>query len=196
MWTKTQAGNLWAVEVTLHRHAPGNGTVRAKRGWFGLAGLANGSRRYNPLAPKTPPLPARAKSVIYLFMHGGVSHVDTFDPKPELTRRTGQPLSLELAKTIKTSFIHDPTKAILRGSPWEFQPGGKCGTAGSDLFPHLRDRMPTISASSAAATATRSIMRRPSICATPARSFPDGRAWARGSPTGWARRIRTCRRLW
>src|SRR5579872_6268443 len=77
----------------------------------------------NPLAPKAPPLPARAKSVIYLFMHGGVSHVDTFDPKPELTRHTGQPLSADLAKLIKTSFIHDPSKAILRGSPWQFKPG-------------------------------------------------------------------------
>jgi hypothetical protein len=83
----------------------------------------------------------KAKSVIYLFMHGGVSHVDTFDPKPELTKRSGQPLSLELARTIKTSFIHDPTKAILRGSPWEFRPGGKCGTMVSDLFPHVRQRM-------------------------------------------------------
>ena len=89
-------------------------------------------------------LPAKAKSVIYLFMHGGVSHVDTFDPKPELTRRSGQPLSVELAKTIKTSFIHDPTKAILRGSPWQFRPGGKCGTPVSDLFPHVRERMDDI----------------------------------------------------
>ena len=87
---------------------------------------------------------AKAKSVIYLFMHGGVSHVDTFDPKPELTRRSGQPLSAELAKTIKTSFIHDPTKAILRGSPWEFKPGGKCGTLVSDLFPNVRERMDDI----------------------------------------------------
>ena len=98
----------------------------------------------NPLAPKAPPLPAKAKSVIYLFMHGGASHVDTFDPKPELTRRSGQPLSVELAKTIKTSFIHDPTKAILRGSPWQFRPGGSCGTPVSDLFPHVRDRMDDI----------------------------------------------------
>jgi hypothetical protein len=77
-------------------------------------------------------------------MHGGVSHVDTFDPKPELTRRSGQPLSVELAKTIKTSFIHDPTKAILRGSPWEFKPGGKCGTPVSDLYPNIRERMDDI----------------------------------------------------
>ncbi len=87
---------------------------------------------------------AKAKSVIYLFMHGGVSHVDTFDPKPELTKRTGQPLSAELARTIKTSFIHDPTKAILRGSPWQFRPGGKSGVPVSDLFPHVRERMDDI----------------------------------------------------
>ena len=98
----------------------------------------------DPLAAKPAPSPAKAKNVIYLFMHGGVSHVDTFDPKPELTRRNGQPLSVELAKTIKTSFIHDPTKAILRGSPWEFRPGGTCGTPVSDLYPHTRERMDDI----------------------------------------------------
>ena len=104
-------------------------------GAVALTALLNGAER-NPSA--------KAKSVIYLFMHGGVSHVDTFDPKPELTRRTGQPLSLELAKTIKTSFIHDPTKAILRGTPWQFRPGGTCGTPVSDLYPHVRDRMDDI----------------------------------------------------
>ncbi len=109
-------------------------------GAVALSSLLQGAE-VNPMAPKLPPLPAKAKSVIYLFMHGGVSHVDTFDPKPELTRRSGQPLSIELAKTIKTSFIHDPTKAILRGSPWQFQPGGKCGTPVSDLYPHLRKQM-------------------------------------------------------
>ncbi len=98
----------------------------------------------NLLAPKAPHAPAKAKSVIYLFMHGGASHVDTFDPKPELTRRSGQPLSAELARTIKTSFIHDPAKAILRGSPWQFRPGGRCGLPVSDLYPHVRQRMDDI----------------------------------------------------
>ena len=115
-------------------------------GGFGAAALSSllEGVELDPLAPKRPELPAKAKNVIYLFMHGGVSHVDTFDPKPELTRRSGQPLSIELAKTIKTSFIHDPTKAILRGSPWEFKPGGKSGTPVSDLYPHIRDRMDDI----------------------------------------------------
>jgi hypothetical protein len=112
-------------------------------GAIALTSLLEGAST-NPLAPKAPPSPAKAKNVIYLFMHGGASHVDTFDPKPELTRRSGQPLSVELAKTIKTSFIHDPTKAILRGSPWQFRPGGKCGTLVSDLYPHVRDRMDDI----------------------------------------------------
>jgi Protein of unknown function (DUF1501) len=113
---------------------------------FGVAALAGilDAAEVNPLAPKAPPLPATAKSVIYLFMHGGVSHVDTFDPKPELTRNSGKPLSLELAKLIKTSFIHDPTKAILRGSPWAFQPGGTCGTPVSDLYPNVRGLMDDI----------------------------------------------------
>jgi hypothetical protein len=73
-------------------------------------------------------------------MHGGVSHVDSFDYKPELQKRSGQPLSVELAKTIKTSFIHDPTKAILRGSPWEFKPGGKSGLLVSDLYANVREQ--------------------------------------------------------
>src|ERR1700693_677990 len=46
----------------------------------------------NPLAPRLPPSTPRAKSVIYLFMEGGPSHLDTFDPKPELMRLNGQPL--------------------------------------------------------------------------------------------------------
>ncbi|HTM50313.1 MAG TPA: DUF1501 domain-containing protein [Bryobacteraceae bacterium] len=112
-------------------------------GMVALSGLLEAAS-INPLAPKPPHAPAKAKAVIYLFMHGGVSHVDTFDPKPELTRRSGQPLSVELAKTIKTSFIHDPTKAILRGSPWQFKPGGRCGLPVSDLFRNVRDRMDDI----------------------------------------------------
>src|SRR5215831_5021401 len=107
-------------------------------GAVALSGLLEADSA-NPLAPKAPPLPAKAKSIIYLFMHGGASHVDTFDPKPQLTKHNGQPLSVELAKTIKTSFIHDPTKAVLRGSPWQFRPGGKSGLLVSDLFPHVRD---------------------------------------------------------
>ena len=114
---------MWTRRDVLLKSGQGFGAVA-------LAGLLNAGNEK----------PSKAKSIIYLFMHGGVSHVDTFDPKPELQKRTGQPLSVELAKTIKTSFIHDPTKAILRGSPWEFRPGGKSGLPVSDLYPNLRQR--------------------------------------------------------
>src|SRR6266545_3882104 len=50
-------------------------------------------KRANPLAAKPPMFPAKAKSVIFLFMYGGVSHVDTFDPKPDLTRHHGKPMN-------------------------------------------------------------------------------------------------------
>ena len=106
---------------------------------FGAAALASmlQGAAVNPLAPKLPPLPAKAKSVIYLFMHGGASHVDTFDPKPELTRQSGKPISAEAAKGLKTSFIHDPSKALLRGSPWKFERRGKSGIEVSELYTHL-----------------------------------------------------------
>jgi hypothetical protein len=85
--------------------------------------------------PSAPWLqPAKAKSIIYLFMHGGVSHVDTFDPKPELQRRSGQTISAELAKGLKTNRI-DFSKALMRGSPWKFNHCGRSGIEISELFP-------------------------------------------------------------
>jgi Protein of unknown function (DUF1501) len=89
----------------------------------------------NPLAPKPPHDSAHAKAVIYLFMHGGVSHVDTWDPKPELTRLSGQPLPPSFAKGLKTNRI-DYTKALTRGTPWKFSRHGRSGIEVSELFPH------------------------------------------------------------
>ncbi len=67
----------------------------------------------NPLAPKKPHQQPRVKSVIYLFMHGGVSHVDTFDPKPALRERAGQTVPASFAEGLKTSRI-DFRKAIVQ----------------------------------------------------------------------------------
>ena len=57
---------------------------------MGLSSLL--AEAVDPLAPKPPHFPAKAKRVIFLFMHGGPSHLDTFDPKPRLTRDHGKPL--------------------------------------------------------------------------------------------------------
>ena len=90
----------------------------------------------NPLAAKAPHFTAKAKSVIYLFMHGGVSHVDTWDPKPELTRRSGSTIPESFAKGLKTSRI-DFNKALVRGTPWQFTRHGQSGIeVNAELLPH------------------------------------------------------------
>ncbi len=81
----------------------------------------------NPLAPRGPHFKARAKRVIFLFMPGGPSQVDTFDPKPELTRRNGQP----------SPKLYLGQKRNLLASPWKFQKYGESGLEVSDLFPQV-----------------------------------------------------------
>src|SRR6202789_2203237 len=76
----------------------------------------------NPLAPKAPPLPATAKAVIHIFAQGAPSHIDTWDPKPELVRMDG--------KTIGDS-------GVAMGSPFKFNPMGKSGIPVSEIFPGI-----------------------------------------------------------
>lgn len=112
--------------------------LRAGHGFgaVALAGLLEGGVARNPLAAKAPPEPARAKSVIYLFMHGGVSHVDPFDPKPQLAKRSGQTVPAEFAKGLITSRI-DFRKALVRPSPFEFRRYGQSGMEISEIFPEI-----------------------------------------------------------
>jgi hypothetical protein len=84
-----------------------------------------------PLAPRAPHYPPRAKQVIFLFMDGGPSQVDTFDPKPRLDRENGQPFR---AKIEPTQFNN--IGATLK-SPWKFRQHGQSGLPISDLFPHV-----------------------------------------------------------
>ncbi|MGH7171940.1 MAG: DUF1501 domain-containing protein [Gemmataceae bacterium] len=90
----------------------------------------------DPLSPRRPHHPAKAKRVILLFSTGGVSHMDTFDYKPKLfkadgkMRGVGGGLSLEQRPLLKPR--------------WQFRPGGKCGTLVSDLFSRLRQQMDNI----------------------------------------------------
>jgi len=88
----------------------------------------------NPLAPKTPHHPAKARSVIFLFMAGGPSHLETFDPKPLLNKLEGQERPKEFGEA-RYQFIR--TNAKLLGTRRTFQKYGQCGTEVSDLFPHI-----------------------------------------------------------
>jgi hypothetical protein len=88
----------------------------------------------DPLVPRDPHFLAKAKSVIFLFMTGGVSHVDTFDPKPELTNRHGQEIQADHPE-IKNRPGYE--RIFLKRPQWEFKPHGQCGTEVSTLFPHV-----------------------------------------------------------
>jgi hypothetical protein len=81
----------------------------------------------NPLTPRTPHFPARAKRVIFLFMPGGPSQVDTFDPKLRLTRDHGKP----------SPKLYLGQKRNLLASPWKFHKCGRSGLEVSELFPHM-----------------------------------------------------------
>jgi Protein of unknown function (DUF1501) len=101
----------------------------------GLLGLsAQGAESAaNPLAPKQPHFPAKAKSVIWLFMNGGPSHVDTWDYKPQLGKQDGQELK---GFDQNTGFFTDQVGPLMK-SPFKFKQHGQCGAWVSELFPHM-----------------------------------------------------------
>lgn len=108
-----------------------------------LAGLCNNAlfayeaaSAANPLAPQGPMFPAKAKSIIFLFMAGAPSQVDLLDPKPALQKYDGQNVPAELMKGERFAFIKGTPKLL--GSPYEFR---RCGTSGaeiSELLPWLQ----------------------------------------------------------
>lgn len=85
----------------------------------------------DPLAPRASHYKAKAKSVIFLYMDGGPSQVDTFDPKPRLIKEHGQPIKMKVPPTQFNNVGN-----VLK-SPWEFKQYGKSGIPVSDLFPHV-----------------------------------------------------------
>jgi len=89
-------------------------------------------RSVNPMAVRPPHYKPKAKSVIFLFMDGGPSQMDTFDPKPRLTKESGEPIKME--KTPATVFN---ISNLVLGSPFEFKRYGQSGIEVSELFPHV-----------------------------------------------------------
>ena len=103
------------------------------------AGCENPPGITSPYAPKPPHFKARAKNVISLFMCGGVSHLDTFDPKPALDKYHGQPLPGEDDVQVQQGF----PGPIMR-SPYKFQKYGRSGMDVSELFPNMAQRVDDI----------------------------------------------------
>jgi uncharacterized protein DUF1501 len=116
----------------LARCANGFGMV-ALAALFGEEALARAaeSAPFDPLAPKPPHFRPRARRVIFLFMSGGPSHVDLFDPKPRLIEDAGKPLPFEMPKLMRTK------TGNLLPSPWKFAKHGEAGIEVSELLPQL-----------------------------------------------------------
>jgi hypothetical protein len=98
------------------------------------AGLA-ATPRTDPLAPKKPPLPAKAKNVIFLFMAGAPSHLELFDYKPQLAKFNGTLPPPELLKGYRAAFIN-PNSTLL-GPKFKFEKYGQSGAEVSELLPHF-----------------------------------------------------------
>jgi hypothetical protein len=121
--------------------------LRRAGGGFGMLALASllneqgllaaETELINPLAPKPPHFPAKAKSVIWLFMNGGPSQVDTWDYKPELARRDGQELK-GFDKT--TGFFVDQVGPLMK-SPFAWERHGQSGTWVPEIFPKMAEHV-------------------------------------------------------
>jgi len=112
--------------------------VLQRRQWLGTTALGFGQLAFHSLLGSEsgslgsrPHLPPRAKRVIFLFMKGGPSHIDTFDPKPMLDRDHGKPPPFDLPR------VTFAKQGNLLKSPWEFRRYGESGLPVSELFPHV-----------------------------------------------------------
>jgi hypothetical protein len=104
-------------------------------GYLALAGLAGSTASANPMAPKAMHVRPRAKRVIFLFMQGGPSHVDSFDYKARLARDDGKMLPFDDARTLAKT--HQVVSHRVMKSPWKFRQHGQSGQWVSELFPHI-----------------------------------------------------------
>jgi len=109
-------------------------------GWLAWSGLAARAAvaapvpSLSPLAPKAPHLTPRAKRVIFLFMQGGPSHLDTYDYKPRLARDDGKKMPFDDARTVANTGTRGTEQRVLK-SPWSFARHGQSGRWVSELFP-------------------------------------------------------------
>ncbi len=107
-------------------------------GYLALAGLATeqAAAAGNPLAPRRPHFPPRAKRVIFLFMQGGVSHVDSFDYKPQLEKQDGKSMIFEDARVLANTGTRGVSQRVMKPL-WKFSQHGQSGRWASNLFPEI-----------------------------------------------------------
>ncbi|MEO6810628.1 MAG: DUF1501 domain-containing protein [Isosphaeraceae bacterium] len=108
-------------------------------GYLALAGLAAEravADSANPLAPRLPHFPPKAKRVIFLFMQGGVSQVDSFDYKPRLMKDDGKTLAFDDARVLANTGMRGSSQRVMKPL-WSFAQHGESGRWGSALFPEI-----------------------------------------------------------
>ncbi len=103
-------------------------------GLLGAEGSAGGI--IDPLRPRPSHFPGKAKSCIFIFLAGGTSHLDLYDPKPKLKELDGQPIPESFTKGVRFSFIK-LNQSLLMGSRFNFRKFGQCGTEMCELLPHI-----------------------------------------------------------
>ncbi len=120
--------------MPLPRKIPRRALLRQSGAGFGLLGLRGlfGAEATNPLGLKNPHFAPKAKRVIFLFMHGGPSSIDTFDPKPRLVTDNGKPVPFKRGLT----FGEDAVRGLMKPL-WDFKQHGQSGIPVSSLFPNV-----------------------------------------------------------
>jgi hypothetical protein len=126
-------GNGVSRREMLRRSACGFGSL-ALAGMFRDALTPGASAATHPLATSTPHFAPRAKRVIFIFMQGGPSHVDTFDYKPKLAADNGKDVNI---LGYRFNNFRQMTQQKMMASPWSFQRHGECGHHVSELFPNI-----------------------------------------------------------
>ncbi len=91
---------------------------------------------FNPFTPKPPLFAGKAKQCIFIYMEGGVSQLDLFDPKRKLNELNGQKMPDSMTKNVRFAFLQKDTATLL-GSPYAFKRYGQCGTEMSTMLPHI-----------------------------------------------------------
>jgi len=133
--------SIWTRRQMLQQCGGGFGAL-ALNGLLARDGLLGAEKKSplaigNPFAPKPPHFAPKATSVIFLFMYGGPSHVDLFDPKPTLTKYHGKPIPVFREED---AFMAGKTKNIAFASPYQFAKHGKSGLDVTEIYPELAKR--------------------------------------------------------
>lgn len=122
--------NTWRISEAIDRRS----VLQALCAGVGVPGVVDSAWATQESVPHYRP---GAENIIVLYMSGGYSHVDTFDPKPQLTQNH----DVSIGSEASTKVVGSADERFLKAPLWKFRPNPHCGTEVSELFPHIREMM-------------------------------------------------------